>query len=40
VIMEENKKNKEIIDVAHKIFTQQIDKEVNLMYRSTFNFLL
>jgi len=40
VIMQENKKNEEIIDVTHKIFIQKIDEEVNLLYRSTFNFLL
>jgi len=38
--MEENKKNKEIIDRTHKFFMQKDIEKVNLMYWSTFNFLL
>jgi len=38
MIMEENKKNKEILDYTHQFFMQQDDEEVNIMYRSTFNF--
>jgi len=38
--MEENKKDEEIIDYTHKLFMQKNYEEVNLIYRSTFNFLL
>jgi len=36
----ENKKNKEIIHHTHELFKQKYDRQVNLLYRSTFNLLL